>query len=114
MIAQGAPPGGGMPPLPPQAGGSYPGLTPQGAPPMGGVPGAVDQSTQVGGAAMRMGMEIDKALKLLAQAVPQLAPWVNKTTIELRQQLAQVLSAGIVPALAPGDNSKMPDGGGNL
>lgn len=71
---------------------------------------------QIGGAAVRMGMEIDQALKLLAQAIPQLAPWVEKTVLELRQQIGNALNQGAVPTSpAPGqDNAQFPGGRGNL
>lgn len=107
------------PPLPPQGGGpgapSYASLT--GGPPQAANPAqsTTPGSSQIGGAAVRMGMEIDQALKLLAQAVPQLAPWVDKVTQDLRVQLGQALSAGSVPSSpSTADSKSMPMGGGNL
>lgn len=82
---------------------------PQGAPSVS--PGA----NQIGGAAVRMALEIDQALKLLAQAVPSLGPWVEKTAQELRAQIGAALNAGAVPVNPqPQDNAKFPGGGGNL
>ena len=72
---------------------------------------------QIGGAAVRMGMEIDQALKLLAQAIPSLGPWVEKTVLELRTQIGNALNSGGVPTgPAPGgnDNQSFPGGRGNL
>lgn len=71
--------------------------------------------SQISDSAVRMGSEIDQALKLLAQAIPQLAPWVEKTVSELRMQIGMALQGGGVPTSpAPTDNQAMPDGGGRL
>lgn len=70
---------------------------------------------QVGGAAVRMALEIDQALKTLAQSVPALGPWVEKTVGELRQQVGQALNAGQVgTSSAPAGAPAMPDGSQNL
>jgi hypothetical protein len=62
-----------------------------------------------------MGMEIDQALKLLAQAVPVLAPWVMRVTTELRTQLGAALASGGVPTSPePADNAAFPTGAGRL
>lgn len=100
------------PPLPPAAppakSPTYQGMVgPQGAQPP--TPGGSQLTEQ----ALRMGMEIDMALKLLAQAVPQLGPWVIKTTSELRQQLGQAVSAGLSTSPQP-TGATMPDGSANL
>ena len=71
--------------------------------------------SQVSESAVRMSAEIDQALKLLAQAIPQLAPWVEKTTMELRFQVGTALQGGAVPTNpAATDNQSFPDGGGRL
>jgi hypothetical protein len=69
---------------------------------------------QIGGAAVRMALEIDQALKTLAQSVPSLGPWVEKTVGELRQQIGNALNQGQVPtSAAPGGSKAMPDGSQN-
>jgi hypothetical protein len=71
--------------------------------------------SQISETAVRMGAEIDQALKLLAQAIPQLAPWVEKTVMELRFQIGTALQAGNVPTSpVPADQESFPDGGGRL
>lgn len=103
----------GPPPAPPMGGGP-------GAPSYPGLVGPTDPSggagvAQIGGAAVRMAMEIDQAIKLLAQAVPVLAPWAARVTTELRIQLGQALASGGVPTSPePSDNSAFPDGSGRL
>ena len=109
------------PPLPPDA--------QQGAAPtpsimqLAGMAGAqgVQQQGQTQGmsdisaSVVRMGAEIDQALKLLAQSLPPLAPWVEKTTLELRYQIGTALQSGAQPTNPqPQDNSRFPDGGGRL
>jgi hypothetical protein len=97
-----------------------PGTQPK--PSMAGLAGKGTQSpsispgaNQIGGAAVRMALEIDQALKLLAQAVPTLGPWVEKTAQELRAQIGAALNAGAVPVSPqPQDNARFPGGGGNL
>lgn len=71
--------------------------------------------SQISATAVRMGAEIDQALKLLAQAIPTLAPWVEKTALELRFQIGTALNAGSVPTSpVPQDAERFPDGGGRL
>lgn len=71
--------------------------------------------SQVSESAVRMSAEIDQALKLLAQAIPQLAPWVEQVTNDLRMQVGQALQGGAVPTdPSMQDNSRFPDGGGRL
>lgn len=71
--------------------------------------------SQMSTSAVRMGAEIDQALKLLAQAIPALAPWVEKTTQELRFQIGSALQSGAQPTNpTPQDNTNFPDGGGRL
>lgn len=101
------------PPLPPAGGGpgspSYASLV--GGAPEPGPAGA----SQLGGAAVRMGLEIDQALKMLARAVPALAPWAARVTTELRMQLGQALANGGAPTSPePMDNAVFPDGSGRL
>lgn len=117
-----------MPPLPPAMGAGA------AAPQMGGgqMPGMMQLAgmqtgqmgqgmmqtpgmSQISETAVRMGAEIDQALKLLAQAIPQLAPWVEKTVMELRFQIGTALQAGNVPTSpVPADQESFPDGGGRM
>lgn len=116
------PPGQGYPPLPPNMAGA---AAPQPQPGLmqlaGMQTGQMGQEMQTAGmsqiseTAVRMGAEIDQALKLLAQAIPQLAPWVEKTVMELRFQIGTALQAGNVPTSpVPADQESFPDGGGRL
>jgi len=62
-----------------------------------------------------MGLEIDQALKTLAQAAPGLGPWVEKVVGELRQQLGNAVNnGGLATTAAPGGAPSMPDGSQNL
>jgi hypothetical protein len=71
--------------------------------------------SQTGNAAMRLGMEIDASMKLLAQMVPQLSPWAEMATSQLRSQLGQALTNGGLPTGAePTENSQFPGGQGRL
>lgn len=82
---------------------------------MGGTPNMTPGMTQISESAVRMGTEIDQALKLLAQAMPQLAPWVEKTVMELRYQIGTALNSGAVPTNpAPADQESFPTGEGRL
>lgn len=105
----------GPPPLPPTAppakaptygaltGGAQPG-------PMGATPGGA----QIMDKAVQIAYEVEMALKLLAQAVPQLGPFVMSVVPELRNQLSQALASGLSASAAPQGNMMMPDGSGNL
>ena len=103
-------------PPPAAAGPTFAGMTrggPAGAPP----PDQTAGMSQIGTAAVRMAMEIDQALKVLAQQIPTLMPWVQKVTLELRSQLGQALNAGAAPTSplpAGRDAGAFPDGGGRL
>lgn len=121
------PQGGGVPPLPPQmAGSAAPQMGGGGMPSMmqlagmqAGQMGSQMMNTpgmsQISETAVRMGAEIDQALKLLAQAIPTLAPWVEKTVMEMRYQIGTALNSGAVPTSpVPGDNERFPDGGGRI
>jgi hypothetical protein len=111
----------GPPPLPPGMGGA---AAQQPAPPsmmqlagmQAGQPqGAGAGVSQVSDAVVRMGAEIDQALKTLAQAMPMLAPWVEQTCMQLRAQIGSALQQGAVPTNPePMDNAQFPDGGGRL
>jgi len=100
----------GPPPLPPNAppaqqqGPTYKSLAP--APSPGG--------QQISEKAIQVAYEIDMAIKLLAQMVPQLGPWAMTVLPELHQQLGQALAAGAPASPEPQGNAAMPDGGGNL
>jgi hypothetical protein len=62
-----------------------------------------------------MALELDQSLKLLAQAVPSIGPWVEKTVMELRQQIGNALNSGQVPTNpSPQGARSMPDGSQNL
>jgi hypothetical protein len=69
---------------------------------------------QINEKAIQVAYEIDMALKLLAQMVPQLGPWVMTVLPELHMQLGQALAVGAPTSPEPQDNAVMPDGGGNL
>lgn len=113
----------GVPPLPPNMAGA---AAPQGggAPSMSMLAGLPQQQngaaqgtagmSQISESAVRMGSEIDQALKLLAQAIPQLAPWVEKTVQELRFQIGTALQQGIPTDPSVADNPSFPDGLGRL
>lgn len=113
----------GVPPMPPGAPASAPQQTApsmmqlsgmQGAP-GGGAPGQTAGMSQISESAVRMSSEIDQALKLLAQAIPQLAPWVEKTVMELKYQVGTALQSGNVPTdPSSSDNTQMPDGMGRV
>lgn len=119
---------GAMPPLPPgMAGTAAPTPQPQsmmqltgmggGATPQGMAPPAAPSAgmSQISESAVRMAAEIDQALKLLAQSMPQLAPWVEQTCEQLRFQVGSALNSGAVPTSpTPSDNSRFPDGGGRM
>lgn len=66
---------------------------------------------QINSAAVRMMMEISHALEMLGQAVPQLGPWISKTTMDLKAQLGQILSA---PPAQSNPNGSFPDGSSRL
>lgn len=104
---------GAGPPAAPK-GPTFAGMAPAGQQqPTGMTPGM----SQISSSAVRMAMEIDQALKVLAQQIPALLPWVERTTIDLRTQLGQALNAGAIPtsAMSSGaDASAFPDGGGQL
>jgi len=107
MQGAAAPGGGGQPSMMQLAGmgGGTPGMQ----------PGQSSGMSQISESAVRMGSEIDQALKMLAQAIPQLAPWVEKTVFELRFQIGTALQGGGVPTNpTPVDNESMPDGSGRL
>jgi hypothetical protein len=113
----------GPPPLPPGMGGAaapagpnppsmqqLAGMGPGQAPP----PQTSGQG-QVSDAVVRMASEIDQALKLLAQALPAISPWVEQVVIGLRTQIGTALQGGAVPTNpTPEDNSRFPDGGSRL
>lgn len=69
---------------------------------------------QVGGAAVNLATQIDQALKLLAQAVPSVAPWVEQTVMQLRQQIGQALQSGGAATSPQPAGAQMPDGSQNL
>jgi hypothetical protein len=71
--------------------------------------------SQTGSAAMRLAMELDASMKLLAQMVPQLGPWAEQATAQLRQQLGSALTQGQVPTTPePAENTEFPGGQGRL
>jgi hypothetical protein len=77
-------------------------------------PGQTAGMSQISESAVRMGAEIDQALKLLAQAIPQLSPWVEKTVMELRTQIGMALQGGAPTNPAPDGQSSFPTGEGRM
>jgi len=106
---------GGQPPLPanasPASGPTFAGLA--GGQPQGGQP-VTPGASQTSGALVRLAMEIDQALKLLAQAAPQLSAWVDQTTQQLRSQVGVAISSGIPSSATPNGTGNFPGGGSNL
>jgi hypothetical protein len=99
-----------FPPVPPV--GAVPGGPSNFPPPAGpSMPGMATGQSQLNSSAIRMAMEIDHALKLLGQAAPAIAPWVEKTTMELKAQLGQILNAPTTPTSPVGS---FPDGSSRL
>jgi len=82
---------------------------------MGGGQTPTAGMSQISESVVRMSAEIDQSLKLLAQAIPQIAPWVEKTVLELRFQIGTALQSGAAPTNpTPADNTAFPDGGARL
>lgn len=116
--------GGGQPPLPSTASpaGGAPGSSPtfaglagqQQQGPQANAMAATPGASQTSGALVRLAMEIDQALKLLAQAAPQLAPWVDQTTQQLRSQVGVAISQGGSTNAQPNGVGNFPGGGSNL
>ena len=107
----------GPPPLPPNGGGpnslSYSSMAPpqEGPPQMGPSAG----QGQTGAAATRIAMELDASMKVLAQMVPQLAPWAEQSTAQLREQLGALLNNGdLQTSPEPDENRSFPGGRGLL
>ena len=107
----------GPPPLPPAGGGpnslSYSSVMPpeQGPPQMGPSAG----QGQTGAAATRIAMELDNSMKVLAQMVPQLAPWAEQSAAQLREQLGNLLNSGdLETSPEPNENREFPGGRGLL
>jgi hypothetical protein len=78
-----------------------------------GTPG----QSQIGGSVLKLAMEIDQALKLLAQAVPTMASFVESTVSALHAQIAQSLQSGAVsasPAPPQKEQQMFPGGEGRL
>jgi hypothetical protein len=112
---------GGPPPVPGMGmspnGGPNPtfaGLAPGGDPAAVGSAPPTPGAMQIGAGAMKMALEIDQALKLLAQAVPQMGPWVEQTVMTLRQQVGNAMQQGIATSPVPSGAPMMPDGGNRL
>lgn len=63
---------------------------------------------QLGTQLIRMGFEVDQALKLLAKAAPSMASWVMQTTLALQQQIQAALSSGLAQTGSP--DASFPDG----
>ena len=71
--------------------------------------------SQISESAVRMAAEIDQALKMLAQAMPTLSPWVERMTLELRYQVGMALNQGAIPTDPTAqDNTEFPDGTGRM
>lgn len=64
---------------------------------------------------MRLAMELDASMKLLAQMVPTLAPWAEMATAQLRRQMGEALTGGGIPTdPEPQENTEFPGGQGRL
>ncbi len=105
------------PPLPPAGGGpgspSYSSMVPpeQGPQEVGSSAGM----SQTGAAATRIAMELDASMKVLAQMVPQLAPWAEMATSQLREQLGAALNSGeLRTSPESAENRDFPGGQGLL
>jgi hypothetical protein len=83
---------------------------------MSGVSGppSTPGGSQIAAGAIRFAMEIDQALKLLGQQLPSLAPWVDQTVQQLRQQVGQALAQGVNASPQPGNTANFPGGASNL
>lgn len=93
------PPAGGVPSAPTP----IPGLGAlAGAPPSGAGDGQL--STQL----IKMGFEVDQALKLMAKVAPQMAPWVLQTVNALQQQIQTAIGSGLASLASP--DASFPDG----
>lgn len=110
------PPGtGAQTPATPNPGMSFQSMAGMGQPGQGATSTMSPGMSQISESVVRMGAEIDQALKLLAQSLPQLAPWVEKTTMELRYQIGTAINSSAVPTSpTPEDSQRFPDGGGRL
>lgn len=110
--------GSSQPPLPPNAspasGATFAGLSGQQQGPQAQAQAPTPGASQTSGALVRLAMEIDQALKLLAQAAPQLAPWVDQTTQQLRSQVGVAISQGVSTNATPTGTGNFPGGGTNL
>ena len=86
-----------------------------GAPSSGAAPQMTSGMSQISETVVRMAAEIDQALKLLAQSMPTLAPWVEKVVMEMRYQVGTALQSGAMPTNpTPMDQERFPDGGGRI
>lgn len=97
-----------MPPMPPIAAipssPNYAALAGPSQSPDGQTAGAA----QIGTGLVKMGMEIDQALKTLAKMAPDTTEWVLKVTQELQQQVGMALQKG---QSGPGaQDASFPDG----
>lgn len=111
----------GAPPLPPDMAGTVapqpqmPGMMQLGGAQGMSQPGMSPGMTQISEAAVRMAAEIDQALKMLAQSMPMLAPWVERTVLEMRYQVGMALNSGSIPTDPTySDNQEFVDGSGRL
>lgn len=97
-------------PSPMAAAPSYASLAgaPQGAPADGG---ATLGGNQMGNTLIKMGMEVDQALKMLAKIAPGMAEWVLRTTQELQQQIGASLQGQLTQLT---DNAPFPDGSSRM
>lgn len=83
--------------------------SPGGAMPLDGV-----GLNQVGQSAVQIAMEIDQACKILAKAVPSMAPLLMTFVQDLRTQLGAALSTGQAASMTPPDAQDFPDGSTRL
>lgn len=69
-------------------------------------------AAQMGTGLTKLGLEVDQALKLLAQMAPVTQEWVLKTTQELQQQIGRALQSQL--SAVGGPDSAFPDGSSRL
>ena len=109
-----------LPPMPPiaamPASPSYAALAgPMGpAPTAPGVPseGQTAGAAQIGTGLVKLGMEIDQAMKLLGKMAPSTMEWVLKATQELQQQIGLALQQQTSPLGSP--SATFPDGSSRI
>jgi hypothetical protein len=67
---------------------------------------------QVGSQLIKMGFEVDQALKLMAKVAPVMAPFVMQTVTALQTQIQTALASGLSQLGSPDAN--FPDGSSRM